>query len=158
MLNHIVELEQADEKFNRALKDFGETDFSSFASKEPSYLVGWLNEAMGLKEDDETISWWLWDAPNAGNCDEQSCTVTFDDQKQSMIIKKADDVYDLIVAIYPKPKTPDDGVDFALDIIAMLQATNKTTHNDGWQERDALLEYVYNKVKDEWMLKHGNRE
>lgn len=159
LLDHIVELEQADERFDRALKDYGDTLFTNYTSKEPSYLAGWLSETMGLKKDDDTIFWWLWDCPNHGEGDEESCTVTFPDKKHApIVVKKSSDVYDLIVTTNPQPRTPENGVNFALDVIAVLQATNKATGNEGWEERDALLEFTYNKIKDEWMLKHGNRE
>lgn len=159
LVMHILEQEEADKEFHEALQKYGEKDFSGFASKEPSWLANWLREAMNVEENDEDIiSWWLWGAPDAGKGSEDSCTVEFPDQKSSMIIKTPNDVYDLIVLTKnEKQDGASEGIKFALKIIKQLRDTNKKTHNPGWRDRDALLHLTYDKIKNEWLLKHGNR-
>lgn len=156
MLTHILEQEESARNLDDALKKYGEKDLSGFATKEPAFLVDWLNSAMDIDKDDDTISWWLWDAPDAGKGSKKYCTVEFtNSNKKPFVVKTPGDVYDLIVM--DRPNSGNNGIDFALDTILEIRKDNQETHEPGWRERDTLIKLIYDKIDNEWKLTHAEK-
>lgn len=179
ILDYIIKEEDKQEKFSQALKEYAPSDFTDFSKPDiTTFLVEILEDLMDdkpySKYDDSTISWWLWGCPDRGRCEnDDSCTIWLgepdDPETEKFIIRTPEDLYAFLVVSHGKApseesiqmaiKAQDTGVKFALKIIKDIKNKNFETHNKGWSERDAEMEYLLQKITNEYLFKAGtNRD
>lgn len=175
ILNHIIKEEEKQDKLDQALREYAPSDFTGFSKPdETTFLVGVLEELMGDKPQGEYnstyISWWLWDCPDRGRCkNDDSCTIWFgerdDENTDKIVVRTPEDLYDVLLIEYGKAptkesvqmavKAQDNGVKFALHYLNVLKKNNKETKNEGWEERNALLDLASHKITNEYLLQRG---
>lgn len=175
IINHIVEEEDRQEKFDQALKEYAPSDFTGFSNPNHTvFLVELLEELMGdvpeKKYGTTYISWWLWDCPNRGKCEkDSSCTVWFGDaddpDTDKIVVRTPEDLYNLLLIQYGKSPSKksiqmavtaqDNGVKFTLKTIDDILETNIKTKNKGWEDRKTLMEYLIGKISNEYLLTRG---
>lgn len=165
VIDFINKIERRDNEFNEALQKFaGDKDFTGFYSNTNQDVLEWLEETM--HDEDDLISWWLYDCPEAGKCkDDNSCTIWLDkDQDEKFVIRTAEDLYDYLLQNMHAPdddvmayafKQQTEGVKFAIHLIDKLEMTNNSTGNEGFEDRSALLKLAKNKIRHEYMIDTG---
>ena len=179
ILNHIIKEEDRQERFNEALREYAPSDFTGFSKPDHTvFLVEILEDLMGDEPEGEYgttyISWWLWDCPDRGRCkNDDSCTLWLgehdDPDTPKIIVRTPEDLYDAILinkskapskeSIQMAIKAQDNGVKFALKTIKEVKDKNFETHNKGWAERDAEMEYLAQKIINSYLLEAGvNRD
>ena len=159
----IQDLEERDHNLNEALQDYTEDkDFTGFFSHTPDKILNILADLMNDTEN--TISWWFYDCPEMGK-NPDNCNIYDHDGKVIATILTKEQLYDYIVLeqgtlearekynLAFKQQT--EGVKFAIGEIDNLRQTNKSTGNDGWEERDTLLKLIRDKIINEYMLQSG---
>lgn len=175
ILNFIIKEEERQEKFAQALKEYAESDFTDFSKPDiTTFLVKLLEDLMDDRPKERPwesyISWWLWNCPDRGRCeDDDSCTVWLgkrnDPDTNKIIVRTPEDLYNLLLIQYGEApskesvqlalKAQDNGVKFALKTIKEVKDKNFKTHNKGWAERDAEMEYLLEKITNSYLLKAG---
>lgn len=166
LLDRIIYEEERQQKLDKALQEYAPSDFTGFYDSDLSaFLLEILADLMDDKYD--TISWWLWDAPDRGRCkDDRSCTICFkDEDSPEYVIRTPDDLYDyLVLSNLTSPtkdhlrlakRAQDNGVKYAISEIRGISDTNKRTKNPGWEERDALLKYTASKIINDYQIAAG---
>ena len=129
-----------------------------------------LVEDMDQDPNDDLISWWLYDCPQAGKHPEYAKIWSGDkDDSDTMEydVSTPEKLYNYIFACYSKSpskesiqlalKAQDNGVKFALRTIGQIKETNEKAHNKEWQERDILMEYLIKKITNNYLLAAGVR-
>ena len=166
-LQFILDYEKAVEKYDQALKEFAHSDFTGYYDEKlHTHLLSMLAEDMN--DEDDVISWWLYDCPEAGKHPEHANIWDGDIDDPNTIkytIATPEDLYDYLFIQNSKApsketmrmtvKAQDTGVKFALHQIALLKEKNKETKNNGWDERLALLDFTLSKIKNEYLLHRG---
>lgn len=167
ILNLILKEEDAQEKFNEALREYAPSDFTGFAKMGIlDTLVDFLVDAM--EDSDGYISWWLWDAPDRGR-NPKGCRIWLgdsDDPDTEVVeIITPEQLYSFLVANYGKApskdtirlavKSQDNGVKFALRQIDNIIESNIEAKNPGWEERKTLMELLIGKISNEYLLARG---
>lgn len=167
ILNLILKEEDAQEKFDEAIREYAPSDFTGFAKTGLlDTLVDFLVDAM--EDSDGYISWWLWDAPDRGKNKKGSRIWLGDsDDPDTEVIEivTPEQLYSFLVANYGKApskdtvrtiiKSQDNGIKFALKTLDELIHTNNMTSNEGWTDRGALLRYARDKIENEYRLARG---
>ena len=167
-LDEILEMEEMDAEFEKALRKFAPSDFTGFSR---SNLIAKKIES--LEEDVEDsygyVCWWLYEA-DRGQAEDSLCTIEDEDNK--WIIKTAEDLYDYLQETNREEESTEDdiedfiqeglarraqvdGVRFAINVITQLRHTNKKTNGVKASEIEALLKYVSDKIETEYALSTG---
>lgn len=148
----VIDMEDTDHRLNQALQEYTkDKDFTGWATHRPAELARYIKDEMG--DIDDYIGWWLWDCPERGKA-ENANSYTVEVNGKKFVLGTLDDLYDFLNLHLSEPSDFDKGVKFALRIIVELRETNSKTKLDKWQERDALLKYIHDKIENEWRL-HG---
>lgn len=163
MLSEAIAIEERDDKFEQALKDYsGMGPEVRYWTERAVTIVNWLRELTG--DTDDVISWWMWDCPNQGKCkDDGECSIWPNHREEEVIvIRTIDDLYDYLESRQPATdklqvafKSQTEGVKFALNQIDKIQRKNNEVKNDGWEDRDGILNYIKDKIYNEYILETG---
>ncbi len=168
-LNFIIDYDKKVEKFDGALKEFAHSDFTGYYDEDIHiHLLNNLVEDMNVPFDDDIISWWLYDCPQAGKCTEH-CRVWDGDPDDPNTIEydltTPEKLYEYIFITYSQTpskdtiksiiKAQDSGVKFALQEIQDLRKTNNQTRNEGWEDRDILFKFTQSQIENQYRLKRG---
>lgn len=96
MINYIIQLQNKEEKLSKALQNFADNNnFTGLHTQTPYFLVSWLESVMC--KGDDSISWWLWDAPKEGKGSELDCSIFLEkDINSRYVIKTPEDLYDYL--------------------------------------------------------------
>lgn len=166
-LNFIIDYDKKVEKFDGALKEFAHSDFTGYYDEDIHiHLLNNLVEDMNDKDD--YISWWLYDCPNAGKNPEHAKIWLGDENDPDTIVvdvSTPEKLYDYIFTNYSQTpskntiksviKAQDSGVKFALNEIQRTKEKNMETNNPGADDRNTLLQYVQDKISNEYRFKRG---
>lgn len=95
LLNLAIKTEDSEDKFSGAIKDYFGCSHPHQTNVAVS-IIDWLADVMG--DDDDVISWWVWDIPDRGNADDWSCTITSHNGEQVVewVLKTSGDLYDYL--------------------------------------------------------------
>lgn len=88
--------QRKDNEISQALGDITDEESVVYISQLVTSLVITLETE--FDDDDQTISWWLWDAPHAGEVPE-SCYITDEKRHKEWHITDAGKLYDYLVEI-----------------------------------------------------------
>ncbi len=88
--------QRKDNEISQALGDITDEESVVYISQLVTSLVITLETE--FDDDDQTISWWLWDAPHAGEVPE-SCYITDEKRRKEWHITDAGKLYDYLVEI-----------------------------------------------------------
>ena len=168
-LNFIIEYDKSVERYDQALKEFAHSDFTGYYDEKlHNHLINMLVEDMDQDPDDDLISWWLYDCPEAGKHPEHANIWdgdADDPNTTKYTIATPEDLYDYIFIHYSKApskdtiksivKAQDSGVKFALREIQHLRKTNNRTRNKGWEERDILFKYIQSQIENQYRFTRG---
>ena len=168
-LNFIIEYDKSVEKYDQALKEFAHSDFTGYYDEKlHNHLINMLIEDMDQDPNDDLISWWLYDCPQAGKCPEHSkiWDGELDDPNTTEYsITTPEELYDYIFIHYSKApsketvksivKAQDSGVKFALREIQNLRKANNKTRNKGWEERDIIFKYAQSQIENQYRFTRG---
>ena len=88
--------QRKDNEISQALGDITDEESIVYISRLVTSLVITLETE--FDDDDQTISWWLWDAPHAGEVPE-SCYITDEKRRKEWHITDAGKLYDYLVEI-----------------------------------------------------------
>lgn len=88
--------QRKDNEISQALGDITDEESVVYISKLVTSLVITLETE--FDDDDQTISWWLWDAPHAGEVPE-SCYITDEKHAKRWNITDSGKLYDYLVEI-----------------------------------------------------------
>lgn len=159
IMNFILNRQEKEATFSKQIQEFtGDCDFTGFHTNVVDKLVEWLEQVMN--DEDNTISWWLWDAPHAGKSDPENFVIL--DHGKKYVVDTVEALYDYLYQGYSDNftatayKAQAEGIKFAIHIIDDLIKDNTNTNNDGVEERNALLGLVREKIKNEYMLASGD--
>lgn len=168
-INFIIEYDKAVEKYDKALKEFANSDFTGYYDEKLHlHLLSTLAEDMEQDPEDDLISWWLYDCPEAGKHPEHA--KIWDGEKDDpdtteYDVSTPEKLYDYIFISKAKSpsketikmvvKAQDNGVKFALKTIQEIRKTNKKTRGQDWEDRDTILRYTQNKIGDEYLFQRG---
>ena len=86
--------QRKDNEISQALGDITDEESVVYISQLVTSLVITLETE--FDDDDQTISWWLWDAPHAGEVPE-SCYITDEKRRKEWHITDAGKLYDYLV-------------------------------------------------------------
>lgn len=86
--------QRKDSEISQALSDITDEESVVYISQLVTSLVITLETE--FDDDDQTISWWLWDAPHAGEVPE-SCYITDEKRHKEWHITDAGKLYDYLV-------------------------------------------------------------
>lgn len=90
----IMDIEDKERQFSKDLQKFaGQKDFTGFHSDLATRLVDWLTDVMDDKG--EAISWWLWDCPERGLCEEES-HMTIRENDKVFVLRTTKDLYEYL--------------------------------------------------------------
>lgn len=168
-LNFIIDYDKKVEKYDQALKQFAHSDFTGFYDEDlHCHLLNSLVEDMNIPFDDDVISWWLYDCPEAGK-NPKHCKIWDGDPDDPNTIEynltTPEKLYDYIFITYSKTpskstlkailKAQDSGVKFALKEIHELRKENRKTKNQDWEDRDTLLKYTQTIVENRYRYTRG---
>lgn len=165
--NFIKNYEKRADNFDHALKEFAPSDFTGFYDETIfNHLLKNLQEDM--EDEHDTISWWMCDTEwgqKKDMCNIYDSTTNeiiavvdsleslYDYLEKSQSEKVSENHEDTIFRIGKKAQT--DGLRFALNELAIINANNQTLKNAGWEERKALLELIYNQIVNNYLLATG---
>lgn len=167
-LKFIMDYNESVEKYDQALKEFAQSDFTGFYDEKlHNHLLTTLAEDMEQGEDD-LISWWLYDCPEAGK-NPQHAKIwdgdKDDPETTEYDVSTPEKLYDYIFITYSKApskesiqmaiKAQDNGVRFTLKEIEKLKAKNATTKIKDWKNRDALLNFVQTQISNQYRFERG---
>ena len=88
--------QRKDSEISQALGDITDEESVVYISQLVTSLVITLETE--FDDDDQTISWWLWDAPHAGEVPE-SCYITDEKRRKEWHITDAGKLYDYLVEV-----------------------------------------------------------
>lgn len=88
--------QRKDSEISQALGDITDEESVVYISQLVTSLVITLETE--FDDDDQTISWWLWDAPHAGEVPE-SCYITDEKRRKEWHVTDAGKLYDYLVEI-----------------------------------------------------------
>lgn len=88
--------QRKDNEISQALGDITDEESVVYISQLVTSLVITLETE--FDDDDQTISWWIWDAPHAGEVPE-SCYITDEKRRKEWHITDAGKLYDYLVEI-----------------------------------------------------------
>lgn len=88
--------QRKDNEISQALGDITDEESVVYISQLVTSLVITLETE--FDDDDQTISWWLWDTPHAGEVPE-SCYITDEKRRKEWHITDAGKLYDYLVEI-----------------------------------------------------------
>ena len=167
IINLIIKEEEAQKRFDEALREYAPSDFTGFAK------LGILDELVDILSDlmqDEYdyLGWWLWDSPEMGR-NPEFCKIWLGDEDdpntEIVIVDTPEKLYDFMFTQYSKApsketlrmtvKAQDNGVKFALKKLEELKKTNTQTQNEGWENRNALLEYAQTQIENQYRFDRG---
>ena len=162
ILNWLKKEEFKAELFEKALREYaGESDFTGFY-KNTNDVLDWLVEVM--EDNGEWIYWWLYDT----ECGKHNTQVTQGaegtPEYREWNIKTPEDLYDFLyfdmmdhtdlnMKMCLTQQT--EGVRFALKIIKDIMDLNEETANEGWHDRNALLDLISAKIVTEYRIQSG---
>lgn len=153
LLNWAIEKVDRDKKFENALQEYAEDkDFTGFFTQDSSFIIEWLEKAMGDKDD--WISWWVYET-ECGTVSEDLCTATEDGKK--WVLRTVENLYDFLFAIYPISgiqrqllmSAQSAGVRFALQELSQARSDCSV---EGLAE---LIRILLNKVNIDYMAVTG---
>ena len=146
LLNLIIRLDEKDQELSKHLQAYCEDkDFTGFFSSTPSEIASILKESMG--DESDLISEWIW-----GDHDKITIESTGSDEKWE--ITSAESLYNYLNGdTLSMVEAQTNGVKFALKVLDNLADTNTQTHNDGWEDRTALLKLARDKIANDYVLK-----
>lgn len=158
-------LDERESKFSDALDEFqGNDDFrTSFCSNISSSIIYWLQDVMN---DTDTISWWYYDCPEQGKCkNDSSCTIELSRNKKERkwVLRTIDDLYEYLLDNYKEKKNgviirqQSAGVGFALDTIREQREKNTKTKNVGYEDRNALFNFLDELIENRYILETGEQ-
>lgn len=168
-LNFIINYNKKVEEYDHALKEFAHSDFTGFYDEElHSYLLSTLTEDMNIPPDDDVISWWLYDCPEAGR-NPGHCKIWLGDaddpNTEVLNILTPEDLYNYIFITYSKTpskstiksilKAQDSGVKYSLKQIQDIRKENNKTRNQDWEDRDTLLKYTQTIIENHYRYDRG---
>lgn len=96
IISDIQAQQRKDNEISRAIGDIIDEEPVVYISRLVTSLVITLETE--FDDDDQTISWWLWDAPHAGEVPE-SCYITDEKRRKEWHITDAGKLYDYLVEI-----------------------------------------------------------
>lgn len=159
-IEYILEQQKKEQAFTNALQEYAnDSDLTYFHTNHADWMVRFLARTLNTEDYDEAldlISWWLWDAPEAGKADDETCTISNPETGESWVVKTPSDLYNYIVSqdnSLDNHTIQTEAIKFTLNIIDNLRTDNTETHNEGWAERNALLQYTREKIVNEYRLK-----
>lgn len=163
IINYIISLEERADKLRDGLIEYCQhEDLTGFYPKDISDITLWLERCMN--DDDGTISWWLWDCPKRGQANDPS-EYTIHHGDAEWVIKTSSNLYDYLMTFYAAAADDEymnivfarqnDGIRFALRIIEEMRQNNKDSNNEGYEERDAFLHLVSEKIENSYRLESG---
>jgi len=92
MINAVMEMDKKEREFEDALEPFFDGYIiSNITGKFQNDIIVALEHEMGDKND--TISWWLWDAPDAGN-DKEASYIEIIKTKEIIRLDTIEQLYD----------------------------------------------------------------
>lgn len=94
IISDIQAQQRKDNEISQALGDITDEESVVYISQLVTSLVITLETE--FDDDDQTISWWLWDAPHAGEVPE-SCYITDEKRRREWHITDAGKLYDYLV-------------------------------------------------------------
>lgn len=157
-INRIMYDQKRYGRLDKALKQFAPSDFTGIA-KLDDWKVEWISEVMRDKEG--WIEWWLYET----DCGEKLTQIWEDgdpEDSPSWNIKNAGDLYDFLVAQYYKGTNPirekkaqDNGFKYALHEIKSCKDDNFLSQNEGWEERNALFQFLLTTLTNHYLLEAG---
>lgn len=168
-LNFIIEYDKKVEKYDQALKQFAHSDFTGFYDEDlHCHLLNTLVEDMNIPFDDDVISWWLYDCPEAGK-NPKHCKIWDGDPDDPDTIEynltTPEKLYDYIFITYSKTpskttmksiiKAQDNGVKYALKQIQQTRLDNNTIRNEGWEDRDVILKFIQTIIQNRYLYTRG---
>ena len=89
--------QRKDNEISQALGDITDEESVVYVSQLVTKLVITLEETE-FNDADQTISWWLWDAPHAG-AEPESCYITDEKRRKEWHVTDAGKLYDYLVEI-----------------------------------------------------------
>lgn len=168
-IHFLIKEEEKQEKLDKALKKYTSSDSTGFSKPDISiFLLDFLRAEMNDTED--YLSWWLYECPKRGKCkDDKLCTIWLGDiddpNSEKIIVRDPEDLYYLLLinstrtpskeSLQMAIKAQDAGVKFTLKEIQLLQDKNKTTKNEGWQDRDTLFQYIKTQIENQYRFERG---
>lgn len=157
LLNWAIEKIDRDKKFENALQEYaGDKDFTGFFTQDSSFIIEWLEKAMGDKND--WISWWVYET-ECGTVSEDLCTATDgkENGKKKWVLRTVEDLYDFLFAIYPISgiqhqllvSAQSAGVQFALRELSLARETCSV------EDFAEVMRVLLNKVNIDYMVATG---
>lgn len=167
-LNFILDYEKSVEKYDKALKEFAHSDFTGYYDENlHCHLLEMLSEDMH-QEDDDLISWWLYDCPEAGKNPKHAKIWDGDKDDPNTTeydVSTPEKLYDYLFITYSKApsketmnmtiKAQDSGVKFTLKEIEKMKKNNAKTQNKGWEDRQTILDFIQTQITNHYLLKRG---
>ena len=157
-INRIIHDQERYDKLDKALKQFAPSDFTGIA-KTNDWKLEWLSEVMQDKEG--WVEWWFFET----DCGKKLTQVWEDGDPEddpTWDIKTSGDLYDFLMAQYYKDTNPlrekkaqDNGFRYALQGIKSCKDANFLSHNEGWEDRDALFQFLLNILTNHYLLEAG---
>lgn len=142
-LKFIMDYSERVNKFDEALKDFAESDFTGFYDEKlQNHLLDML--ITDMEDSTDLISWWLYDCPEAGKAEEYCKIYVKDgDEDDFTWVRTPEELYDYIFITNTKApskesvkaiiKAQDNGVKFALKELEHMKSNNAKTKNKNWE-------------------------
>lgn len=167
-LKFLMDYNASVEKYDQALKEFAHSDFTGYYDEKLStYLLQTLSEDMEQEEDD-LISWWLYDCPEAGK-NPQHAKIWDGDRNDPETteydVSTPEKLYDYIFITYSKApskesiqmavKAQDNGVRFTLKEIEKLKTKNAKTKIKDWENRETLLNFLQTQISNHYLFERG---
>ena len=150
--------------FSEALCKYAPSDFTGFFDEETfNFLLSTLEEDMNDKY--QNITWWICETDWGKRKD--LCGIWEEDagEEPTWKINTMEDLYAYLFCQNSKTPTKeslqlalrcqDNGVKFCLKEIQNVIDRNYETQNFGWEERNALLNYIKTIIKNNYLLKRG---
>lgn len=146
------------DELDKALKQFAPSDFTGIA-KTDDWKVKWISGIMG--DEGGWIEWWLCETDYG-----EKLTQVWEDNdpedSPSWDIKTPGDLYDFLVIHYYKSPNPmrekkaqDNGFKYALQEIKSCKDNNFLSQNEGWEERNALFQFLLTTLTNHYLLEVG---
>ena len=168
IINYCIKQDQKDEAFSNALQTYTEDkDFTGFFRQNTSEILGWLEDIMEDNSKYPLISWWYYENDKGKN--DLSIQYSKDITALQKKIPTPEDLYDTLVIesnsnsdhteydqITLAFTQQTQGVKFSISIIDQLIQENTSTGNEGYEERNALLNLVRSKIHSTYLLDSGD--
>lgn len=145
VINQIYAQRKREEQLGHALQAYTrDKNFTGWHTDFETQAVKFLAGEFDYPNAKDLIEWWL----ESDKPSDNSRFFSYPDTGEVRSLKNAGELYDYLAEL--SPVTSHDiqveAVKFALATITELRATNEKTHNQDWEERDALLTLAQEKI------------